>query len=104
MNSEKLQLAMAAINKWLFFCWNYSCQLCEWTDIHGNKHSECLPDFLVGAHWTCNLTHMVEKWKRAVNEGSPNSYLTRFYGDLDVFNRRALLQWVMENYHDERKI
>lgn len=104
MNSEQLQLAMAAINKWLFFGWNYSCQLHEWVDFRGEQHSECLPDFLIEAKWTCNFSHMVEKWNTAVREGSPNSYLTRFYALLDVFNRRALLKWVIENYNDERKI
>lgn len=102
--TNQIQMAINAINKWIFFGWNYSCVEHEWTDANGNKRIEVLPRFLVEVKWTCNFDHMLSKWRLATHNTDSHSYLVRFYAELGAENCRLLLEWVMENYHDERKI
>lgn len=92
---EKLKMAMIAINKWMYFGWNYS---------NMEYKGMFIPQFLVETKWTCNREHMIEKWKNATRSDSPNEYLTKFYAELDMGNRQALIEWVMENYNNEIKI
>lgn len=47
---------------------------------------------------------MLSKWKIATHDANANSYLVKFYAELDVENRLLLLEWVMANYNDEQKI
>ena len=101
--SENLKIAMAAINKWVYFGWNYN--LVHYP--HGNWDgalSEYIPDFIAYAKWSCPISHMVEKWKSAIKNVHPDAYLVRFYAELDSENRAALMEWVMANYNDEIKL
>lgn len=102
--TENMKLAIEAINKWFFFSMNYKIALHNWVDIHGGQRSEYIPQFLVEAKWTCNLDHMVQKWQMAVHNGNCYDYLNRFYAELDIENRIALLEWIMGNYNGEKKI
>ena len=102
--TESMETAIKAINKWVFFGWNYSCVHHEWISVNGEKKCEAVPQFLAEVKWTCNLDHMLSKWKIATHDANANSYLVKFYAELDVKNRVLLVEWVMANYNDELKI
>lgn len=104
--TDNLQIAMAAINKWLYFGWNFQVQDYTYELADGTVRHEVLPRFLMEAKWTCNKQHMIGKWKRACdcNAADTNAYTARFYADLDIGNRKAMLDWVINNYNLERKL
>ena len=96
-----MKVAIVAINKWLFFGWNYDLVLWRGTE---RDEWQSLPKFLIETKWTCNLEHMISKWYKAIQCNEPDAYLTKFYADLDDENRQALIAWVMNNYDGEKKI
>lgn len=99
-----MKIAIQAINKWVFFGWNYSCVSHEWTSVNGEQKREAVPKFLTEIKWTCNFDHMLSKWHIATRDGNADSYLVRFYAELGSENRQLLLEWVMKNYDDEQNI
>lgn len=99
-----MKAAIQAINKWVFFGWNYSLTDYEWTSVNGERKREVVPQFLAEIKWTCNFDHMLSKWHIATRDGNADSYLVRFYAELGSENRQLLLEWVMKNYDDEQKI
>lgn len=93
--TNEMKTALVAINKWMYFGWNYK-SMC-----HKGKF---VPKFLAEVKWTCNYEHMLEKWESVTDRNVTNAYLVSFYAELDMPNRQALLEWVMNNYNDERPI
>lgn len=80
---EESLLSKRAINKWVFFCFNYPYDFIErcWSD--------CSPYF---------ISHIRDKF---------NDYggdVNRLYCELDKENGEKLLNWVLENYNSERKL
>ncbi len=102
--TESIKTAIKAINKWIFFGWNYHSIEHEWTNIHGEKKFEVVPVFLTEIKWTCNFDHILSKWHIATRTKNSNAYLVEFYAELGNENRRLLLKWVIDNYNDERTI
>lgn len=103
--NETLKIGIEAVNRWLFHGWNYEMTTVEIPDYSTNSTKQIhVPEFLVGAKWTCNLPHMISKWGDACRDNRPDAYLVRFYASLDGPNRIALLEWVLENYTDEQKL
>lgn len=102
--TENMQIAMQAINKWNYFCWNYKTERHNWIGVHGEPMSEHIPVFLAEIKWTCSLDHMVDKWFKSCQYDDPYSYLPRFYSELDLENRSLLLEWIMKNYNGEIKL
>lgn len=102
--TKSIETAIKAINKWVFFGWNYSCVHHEWISVNGEKKCEAVPQFLAEVKWTCNFDHMLSKWHLATRDGNADSYLVKFYAELGAENRLLLLEWVMQNYDDEQKI
>lgn len=103
--NEALKIGMEAVNRWLFHGWNYEITTVEIPDHYANASKKVhVPKFLVGAKWTCNLPHMISKWKEACSSKKPDAYMVTFYANLDNNNRIALLEWVLENYTDEKKL
>lgn len=102
--TESIKTAIKAINKWIFFGWNYPSIEHEWTNIHGEKKFEVVPVFLTEIKWTCNFDHILSKWHIATRTKNSNAYLVEFYAELGNKNRRLLLKWVIDNYNDERTI
>lgn len=103
--TEALKIGIEAVNRWLFHGWNYEMTTVEIPDNStGSTKTIHIPEFLAGTKWTCNLQHMIEKWNNACRGQRADAYLVRFYADLDNGNRIALLEWVLENYTDERKL
>lgn len=39
-----------------------------------------------------------------VSPRNPDAYLVKFYANLDGDNRKILLEWVLQNYTDEKKL
>lgn len=102
--TESIKTAIKAINKWIFFGWNYPSIEHEWTNIHGEKKFEVVPVFLTEIKWTCNFDHILSKWHIATRTKNSNAYLVEFYAELGNENRRLLLKWVIDNYNDGRTI
>lgn len=102
--TKETQIALEAINKWLYFGWNFSSEYHEWKGAGGQTRQMVLPTFLFKVRWSCNLDHMVDKWVAATRYKDADTYLIKFYCELDLWNRRLLLEWIMENYTDERKL
>lgn len=102
--TESIKTAIKAINKWIFFGWNYPSIEHEWTNIHGEKKFEVVPVFLTEIKWTCNFDHILSKWHIATRTKNSNAYLVEFYAELGNENRWLLLKWVIDNYNDERTI
>lgn len=104
MITENMQVAMEAINKFLFFSWNYPSDYHTWDTFGGGTTTKLVPVFLIRAEWTCPFPHMYGKWLHAINCDDAHAYLPRFYAELDTTNRQALLDWIMNNYNGERKL
>lgn len=96
---------MEAINRWLFHAWNYEQINAEVPDyFRGGTTRVHIPRFLAEAKWTCNLNHMIDKWNEACRSRNTDAYLVTFYANLDGDNRKILLEWVLQNYTDEKKL
>ncbi len=102
--TREIKIAIQAINKWVFFGWNYSCVQHEWTSVNGKEKQAIVPKFLAEIKWTCNFDHMLSKWQDAAHDAKADAYLVRFYAELGIENRQLLLEWVMANYSNEQKI
>lgn len=99
--TNNMEIAMAAINKWVYFSLNY--KVVPYTKPNDNEVIY-LPEFIVAIKWTCPISHMIGKWKSATRSNDPYTYLIRFYIELDTQNSKLLLEWVMNNYNDEVKL
>lgn len=103
--TEALKIGIEAVNRWLFYGWNYEMVNVEVPDfVNGGSKTVHIPQFLAEAKWTCNLPHMIEKWNNACQPRNPDAYLVKFYANLDGDNRKILLEWVLQNYTDEKKL
>lgn len=102
--TEELKTSMIAINKWMFHGWNYESVSMTITTPGGITDTVCVPQFLKEVKWTCHISHMLEKWRRATRTQDPDTYMTKFYADLDDNNRKLLLEWVVQNYNGERPL
>ena len=78
MKSIKYLNDKYAINKWIFFCFNYPYDFIE----------KCWADKPLLAQ------HIRDKFTGDVNG---------LYCELDLTNENRLLEWVMDNYNDEPK-
>ena len=99
--TEQMRSALYGINKFMFFSWNYAM-----TEFELNGRKMYLPKFIVEAKWSCNLDHIISKWKGCITDSKGNdrdsyAFLPRFYAELDGKNRRALLDYVMEHREGE---
>ncbi len=103
--NDALKIGIEAVNRWIFHGWNYEMTTITIPDGSNNStKSVIIPEFLANAKWTCNLPHMISKWREACRSNNTDAYLMTFYANLDNDNRLALLEWVLQNYTDERKL
>ena len=93
-----------AINRWLYFGWNYKTILHSWKAPSDITRTEHVPEFLAKVKWSCNFDHMFNKWQIVCDQHDAYGRLVGFYSLLDSENRMALLTWVIENYHDEKPL
>lgn len=89
--------AMWAINKFMYYSWNY--ELTPVTLYHGK--TVYVPTFIKEVKWNCNLDHIVSKWMDCITNDVPHSYFSKFYAEMGVDNRKAMIEWIMNNYNDE---
>lgn len=78
---------MAAINKWVFFCFNYPYDFI---------------DQIWGGTWLHD--HFKSKFSHLYDMYGCNAVMNRFYVELSQEHQKELMTWVLENYNDERKL
>ena len=100
--TENLKNAMLGINEFVWMAINYD------TVRYKFKFSDMesyVPRFIVETPWTCNADHMASKWLGiAERDGRGYGRLIEFYLDLDNGNKLALMEWIMNNPVDGRKL
>lgn len=108
-----LQISASAINKFMYYSWNYQFIRHTWKSIGGEERTEYVPEFLTKVKWNCNFDHMLSKWNSAVfyygfdgekkRERDAHGFFSRFYAELDGENRLSFLTWILDNYNGECK-
>lgn len=80
--------SLNAINKWMFFTFNFPNDFIEkiWAD----------EPYLV--------SHLKSKFLSLYNYHGSYGVIPAFYGELSANNRMKMMQWVMDNYTDEQKL
>ena len=75
-------ISKSAINKWVFFCFNYPYDFIErcWQD------NPLMASHIRGKFESCSYD------------------INRLYCELDASNESRLLDWVLSNYHTECKV
>lgn len=106
MDKNEQKVAVMAVNRFMYYSWNYPMKECSFRDGDGYGYGEeYLPEFVVSVPWSFGTDHAVKKWKRAVKHcDDPHAYFSHFYATLDSTNRKRFITWVMANYDDEVKI
>lgn len=101
---DKLEAMRIAINKFLFFSWNFSMTVVK-DFAGGTSQLVSVPKFVADVPWTFGLHHAVNKWQEVVkNHTDPYSYVPAFYATLDSTNRRLFLDYVIEFYNDKQRL
>ena len=100
--TENLKTAMLGINKWFYYAMNYPVVKVEIADYQGTRE-EYLPDFF-NAFPKYLRGHLASKWNAYYEDYGSRAVLMVFYGELDWENRKLLMEWVLNNYHDEQKM
>lgn len=101
MTKEQIETSVLAVNRFIFHAWNYKLDRDHILTAEGEH---CVPEFISKVPWSCNIDHLYIKWLHVYNKYGSSSAMFAFYAELDSENRRALIEWVMENYHGEQKI
>ena len=80
--------SLIAINKWMYFIYNFPYNFIEkvWADDAGLAN------------------HLKGKFQSAYDRYGSYGCVPAFYGELDMNNRKKMMQWVMDNYNDEQKL
>lgn len=86
--TAQMELSATAINKWVYFCYNYQHNFIDevWKDTKIMKE------------------HLTEKFREIYSREGSKSVIQSFYLELDTVNRVKLLSWVLENYNSENKL
>ena len=100
--TESLKNAMLGINEFIWMAINYD------TVIYKYKFSDLeryVPRFVAETPWTCDTDHMASKWYGIASEDAYGyGRLIKFYLELDNSNKLALLEWIINNPVDSRKL
>ena len=100
--TENTKTAMLAINKWFYYAMNYPVVEVEIVDFDGTK-KVYLPDCF-NAFPKYLRVHLAKKWDTLYGLYGSRAVLMAFYAELDWENRKLLMEWVLNNYHDEQKM
>lgn len=100
--TENMTIAISAINKFFFYAMNYRVVPVEVSTFDGDKEM-MLPDFF-NAFPKYVRAHMACKWKFGYETYGSRAALMYLYGELSNNYCQDVLVWIMENYHDERKL
>lgn len=100
--TENTKTAMIAINKWFYYAMNYNVVPVEIEDYSG-KRTEYLPDCFNAFPKTLRA-HLAGKWDSLYERYGSRAVLMAFYAELSTNYRKDLMEWVLNNYNDERKL
>ena len=79
---------LTAINKWMFFIYNYPYNFID--SIWGNEP------------WLVN--HLKGKFNAYYEDYGAYGVIPKFYAELDSSNKIKMMSWVMENFNGEQKL
>lgn len=100
--TENLKNAMTAINEFIWMAINYDS---VYYKFKFSEKESYVPQFIVETPWKCNTDHIANKWLGiAERDGRGYGRLIEFYLDLDNGNKLALMEWIMNNPVDGRKL
>lgn len=104
MKKEIDNIAVKAINKFIYYALNYKC-----IPYYVSGNTYYVPKFITDITWGCSTSHMVEKWvalMKQMESGDIDPYgaILRFYTELDNNCRVKLVNWVLDNYKDEPRL
>ncbi len=82
------QISLIAINKWMFFIYNYPSDFIDkvWAD----------EPYLV--------KHLKGKFNYCYETIGAYGAIPAFYAELDSKNKVKMMSWVMDNFNDEQKL
>lgn len=83
-------ISLIAINKWMFFCYNYPYNFIE--SVWGKREMFNLTD------------HLTKKFDDLYQSKGAYGVIPAFYAELDGSNKIKLMEWVMDNYNDEQRL
>ncbi len=100
--TENLKNAMLGINEFVWMAINYD------TVLYKFKFSDMesyIPRFVAEPDWNCNTDHLAQKWL-GIAESDEYGYgrLIKFFLELDNSNKLILMEWIMDNPVDGRKL
>lgn len=84
------QISLIAINKWMYFIYNYPYDFIE--KVWGERKQYNFTD------------HLQNKFDSLYDRVGAYGVIPAFYAELDWNNRIKLMEWVMDNYKDEQKL
>ena len=82
------KISLIAINKWMFFIYNYP----------PNFISEIWKD----EPWL--VQHLTGKFNALYEDKGAYGVIPAFYGELTTNNRIKMMSWVMDNFNGEQKL
>ena len=105
MNITDRTSGISGMNKLLWFMTNY-----DWENVSyeipwsGEIVTEWLPKFIGRIEWGCNIAHIIKKWKSVFSAYSSSDSILYFYFALDNENSKKVLNYIIDNYNNERNI
>ena len=101
--TDTLRNSMTAINKWVYYAFNYNVVEVEIMNYDGTRNTEYLPDCF-NAFPIHLRKHLAGKWNAYYEKYGSRAVMNTFYCELDGTNRQLLMEWVLNNYNDEQKL
>lgn len=102
-NEIEKEAAIQGINCFIFYSWNYDQEQISINTATGVRNV-WLPRALVHTKWSCSIDHIANKWFESTKHGDTHSHFIRFYAELSSGNRRALIEWILDNYNGGQPI
>lgn len=105
MKKEIGNIALKAVNKFIYFALNYESN----QSVYVLGKTYYVPKFLTDINWGCATSHMVGKWVELVckqESGDIDSYgiMLRFYTSLDNDCKVKFLNWILDHYKGELRL
>lgn len=97
MTPEEIS-AINAINNFMFLGWNYESTIIERIAYNGLKELDSVPRFIAEIQWPCSRSHIATKFRSAYDKAGSRNSMFEFYGELDNYCRRLLIEWMLKNY------
>lgn len=97
MTFEKAQ--SEAVNKWMFYCWNFDSTLFTMKGYHRPNNKVYAPSCFEALNYNENLRdHLIEKWQGLSNRDGGSYGLIRLYFEMTDKYREDILNYIMLNY------